>query len=59
MRTCKLSMNKRFLRLLALASIVDKRYNRREYITTLDVIISNTLVADDLATKSIYIQTFR
>ena len=37
MRICKLSMNKRFLRLLDFVSIVDKRYNRREYITTLDI----------------------
>ena len=37
MRTSKLSMNKRFLRLIDLVIIVDKRYNRREYITTLDI----------------------
>jgi len=59
MRTSKLLMNKRFLRLLDLVSIVDKKYNRREYVSTLDIIISNVIVSDDLAPKSIYIQTFR
>lgn len=59
MRTSKLLMNKRFLRLLDLVSIVDKKYNRREYVSTLDIIISNAIVSDDLAPKSIYIQTFR
>ena len=59
MRTDKLSMNKRFKNHLRLLDIVNKKYQRRIYVTSLDLIIYNILVNDENENKSIYFNTFR
>ena len=59
MRTDKLSMNKRFKNHLRLLDIVNKKYQRRTYITSLDLTIYNLLTTNEYENKSIYINTFQ
>ncbi len=56
--TNKLLENRRFNKLVNLSNVVENKFHRKNYVSTLDIIIYNFMLADADRPKSLFEQEY-